>query len=810
MSHADSHDHLPISTGPTAPQIDPVCGMTVDPARAAGTVDHAGTTYYFCSRHCVEKFRADPQRYLRPVPPALVQIGPSTGHAAAVHEHPDERPAGHHMPPAEVVPPGAKVEYVCPMHPEVVSDRSGPCPKCGMALEPRTITLDDGPNPELVDMSRRFWIGVVLGAPVFIVAMADMLPHNPLQVYAGTLNWMQLVLASAIVFWCGLPFFERAWTSVRTANPNMFTLIALGIGAAYLYSLAATVVPQAFPAGFRDHGGSVMPYFDTAVVVTVLVLLGQVLELKARGRTSAALKALLQLAPKTARRVREGGVEEDVPLEQIHVGDLLRVRPGEKVGADGVVVEGQSAVDESMISGEPVPVEKEPGSKVVAATINGTGALLIRAERVGAETLLAKITQLVGEAQRSRAPIERTVDLIARYFVPAVVAISLIAFAAWAVWGPDPKLVYALVSAVSVLIIACPCALGLATPMAVMVGIGRGAEAGVLFKSAEALEVLHSADTLVVDKTGTLTAGKPQLASLEPAAGFSADDLLRLAASLEAASEHPLAAAIVKAAAERGLQAESAQAFQSQTGRGVTGTVEGRPVAVGSPALMASLNIDFASLHSRHDALREQGQSVLLVAIDGRFAGVIGVADPIKASTPAAIRALHDDGMRIIMLTGDNRRTADAIARQLGIDEVIADVLPDQKRDVVRRLELEGRVVAMAGDGVNDAPALAQAQVGIAMGTGTDVALESAGIALVQGDLRGIARARALSRATVANIRQNLFLAFIYNLATVPVAAGVLYPLWGLTISPIWASAAMTFSSLSVVTNALRLRNTKL
>ncbi len=828
----DQHHSIdPERVGPI--EIDPVCGMSVDPAKPAGTVAHSGKTYYFCSTHCVHKFRADPERYLAPASPVVVQLGqlgvvadsPSKQAAPAVAPgskytcptHPDVR---ENHPAActicgmslDLAPsaPATKMEYICPMDPEVVSDRPGPCPKCGMALEARTITLDEGPNPELLDMTKRFWVGLALGLPVFIIAMADMIPGNRLHDYATLLNWVQLVLASAVVGWCGWPFFERAWLSFRNVSPNMFTLIALGVGSAYLYSLAATIVPEVFPQGFREHGDVVMPYFDTAVVVTVLILLGQVLELKARGKTSAAIKALLKLAPRTARRLRDGRIEEDVLLEQIRAGDLLRVRPGEKVPADGVVVEGNSSVDESMISGEPLPVEKGEGGKVVAATINGAGALLMRAERVGSDTLLARIVKMVGEAQRSRAPIERVVDRVARFFVPGVVLISVLTFAVWSIWGAEPRLAHALVNSVAVLIVACPCALGLATPMAVMVGTGRGAEAGVLFKSAEALEVLQQADTLVVDKTGTLTEGMPKVATLEPVAGFAADDILRFTASLERASEHPLAAAIVKAATDKGLTLAAAADFRSVTGKGVKGNVAGRAVAFGNAALMADLKIDIRSLEPRLTALGGDGQSVMIVAVDGRLAGLIGVADQIKSSTPEAIRLLHAEGLRIIMLTGDSRRTAEAVARQLGIDETIAEVLPEQKSEVVRRLQAEGRIVVMAGDGINDAPALAQAQVGIAMGTGTDVAMESAGITLVKGDLRSIARARSLSRATVKNIRQNLFLAFLYNTASIPIAAGLLYPVFGIAITPIWASVAMSLSSLSVVSNALRLRSVKL
>jgi Cu+-exporting ATPase len=640
--------------------------------------------------------------------------------------------------------------------------------------------------------------------------MMDMLPNNPLHQYAAALNWVQLILSTPVVFWCGWPFFERAWLSVRHRSPNMFTLIALGVGAAYLYSLAATVVPWIFPAGFRHANGSVMPYFDTAVVVTVLILLGQVLELKARSQTSSAIQRLLGLAPKTARRVNPDGLEIDVPLNEIWVGDTLRVRPGEKVPVDGVVIDGRSAIDESMISGEPMPVEKEPGSKVVAASVNGSGSLLVRAEKVGHDTLLAQIVRMVGEAQRTRAPIEKTVDRVSRYFVPAVVVVSLVTFVIWSVWGIEPKLAHALVNAVSVLIIACPCALGLATPMAVMVGVGKGAEHGILIKNAEALEVLERADTLVVDKTGTLTEGKPRLAAVEPAMGFEPNETLRMAAGLERGSEHPLATAIVNGAEEKKLAIPAAQDFQSVTGKGVVGQVEGRKVALGNPALMADHGIEFSAVHGRIDALRGEGQTVMLLAIDSQFAGLIGVADRVRETSAEAIRLLHGQGLRVIMLTGDSRRTAEAVGRKLGIDEIMAEVLPAQKSEVVKKLQTQGHIVAMAGDGINDAPALAQANVGIAMGSGTDVAIESAGITLVKGDLRGITRARRLSRATMANIRQNLFLAFVYNVVSVPVAAGLLYPIWGVQISPIWASAAMSLSSLSVVGNALRLKRAPL
>jgi Cu+-exporting ATPase len=726
-------------------------------------------------------------------------------------DHPGSCPkCGMALEPASPAAPMTKVEYSCPMHPEIVRDRPGSCPLCGMALEPRAVTVEEAPNPEAADMRRRFWVGLVLGLPVFLIAMSDMLPGRPLQHFMGVLNWVQLVLATPVVLWCGWPFFQRAWVSVINRSPNMFTLIALGVGAAYVYSVAATVAPGAFPEGFRTMGGAVEPYFDTAAVVTVLILLGQVLELRARGQTSGAIRKLLGLAPKTARVVRPDGKEEDVPIDRVQVGDRLRVRPGEKIPVDGTVTEGRSAVDESMISGEPIPVEKEPGAKVIGGTVNGTGGLLMRAERVGAGTLLAHIIRMVGEAQRSRAPVERLVNQVARYFVPAVLAVAVATFVAWAVWGPAPALAHGVVNAVAVLIIACPCALGLATPLAIMVGTGKGAENGVLVKNAEVLEILQRADVLVVDKTGTLTEGKPRVVSVEPAEGFTAEELLRLAASLERGSEHPLAAAIVKGAEARGIPLAAAQDFQAVAGKGVTGTVEGRAVALGNAAFLAERQVDVSAWQERIEARRREGQTVMLVAVVDRLAGLLGVADPVRATTPEAIRQLHADGLRVVMLTGDSRTTAEAVARTIGVDEVIAEVLPQQKNEVVKRLQAEGHLVIMAGDGINDAPALAQAQVGIAMGTGTDVAMESAGVTLVQGDLRGIARARRLSRATMRNIRQNLFLAFAYNTVTIPVAAGVLYPFLGVLISPIWASAAMSLSSLSVVGNSLRLRRVAL
>jgi Cu+-exporting ATPase len=807
-----THQH---SDAPTE-VLDPVCGMTISPGDAVGHVEHKGQTYYFCSEQCLERFRATPDAFLGrdvPQPPPSVQgatyICPMDPEIR--QPHPGACPkCGMALEPDLSTVPAMRVEYTCPMHPEIVRDEPGACPICGMALEPRTVGLEDGPNPELVDMTRRFRIGALLAAPVFLLAMGDMVLGVGLggRVNVGWSNWLGLALATPVVWWAGWPFFQRGWASIVNRSPNMFTLIALGVGAAYVYSAAATLVPGVFPEGFRMHG-VVETYFDTAVVITVLVLLGQVLELRARSQTSAAIKALLGLAPKTARRIRDG-VDEDIPLPHVGVGDLLRVRPGEKLPVDGVVVDGRTSVDESMVTGEPIPVEKEPGARVTGGTVNGTGSVVMRAERVGADTLLARIVRMVSEAQRSRAPIQKLADRIAAWFVPAVVVVSLLAFAAWSIWGPEPRLALALVAAVAVLIIACPCALGLATPMAIMVGTGRGAQAGVLIKNAEALERLEEVDTVVVDKTGTLTEGKPRLSEVVAAAGFDEKTVLRLAAGLEQGSEHPLAAAIVNGARERGADVPTSSEFESHTGKGVTGTVEGRDVALGNAALMKDMQIDVTRLAARADELRGDGGTVMFVAIDGRAAGLLGVIDPVKPSTAEAIELLHREGLRIVMLTGDNRTTAEAVARKLGLDDVRADVLPAQKREVVQQLQREGHRVAMAGDGINDAPALAEAAVGIAMGTGTDVAMESAGVTLVKGDLRGIARARRLSRATMRNVRQNLFLAFVYNALGVPVAAGLLYPILGLLISPIWASAAMTLSSVSVIGNALRLRRVEL
>ena len=711
------------------------------------------------------------------------------------------------LEPVGAEAPMTRTEYVCPMHPQIVRDAPGSCPICGMALEPRTVTGDEE-NAELKDMTRRFWVSVALSVPLLAFVMGDMLPGQPLRhALSGRLMaWLQLVLATPVVLWGGWPFFARGWASIVNRSLNMFTLIALGTGTAYVYSVVAALAPGMFPESFRTHGGEVELYFEAAAIITTLVLLGQVIELRARSQTSSAIKALLGLTPKTARRLRDDGGEEDVSLDEVRPGDRLRVRPGERVPVDGVVLEGTSAVDESMVTGEPIPVEKAPSSRVTGGTVNGTGGFVMRAERVGSDTLLAQIVRMVSEAQRSRAPIQRLADTVSAYFVPAVVAVAVISAAVWGLLGPEPRMAYALVNAVAVLIIACPCALGLATPMSIMVATGRGAMAGVLIKNAEALEILERIDTLVVDKTGTLTEGRPRLVSLVTAPGHSESDLLILAASLERGSEHPLAAAIVAGAEERKLTLSAAKDFRSVTGKGVAGRVEGRTVVLGNHRLIQDLGVPIGDLAERADALRREGQTAMFVAVDGRIAGLVGVADPIKESTPEALRLLRESGVRVVMLTGDSRATAETVARKLGITEIEAEVLPDQKSAVVKRLQAEGRIVAVAGDGINDAPALAQAHVGIAMGTGTDVAMESADITLVKGDLRGIARARRLSQVTMRNIRENLFFAFVYNALGVPIAAGVLYPVFGLLLNPIIASAAMSFSSVSVIFNALRLR----
>jgi len=800
---------------------DPVCGMTVDPQKARGTASHGGVTYYFCSQGCLTKFQADPAKYLQKVAPATEPARTAPGMSGIYicpmdpevrQEGPGTCPkCGMALEPETIAAPATRTEYVCPMHPEIVRDEPGDCPICGMALEPRTAAVEET-NPELEDMTRRFWWSTALAAPVFVLAMvADLAPQFAARFISGqVLHWIELALATPVVLWGGWPFFVRGWQSVVNRHLNMFTLIALGVGIAWIYSMVATLAPGIFPPSLQMPDGTVAVYFEAAAVITALVLLGQVMELRARTRTSAAIKMLLGLAPKTARIVRPDGREEDIALDQVHPGDKLRVRPGEKVPVDGVVEDGSSSIDESMVTGEPIPVEKHAGDRLIGATVNGTGSLLMRADKVGAETLLAQIVRMVSEAQRSRAPIQRLADVVAGYFVPAVVAVAAIAFVAWAQWGPEPRIAHAIVNAVAVLIIACPCALGLATPMSIMVGTGRGATAGVLIKNAEALEVMEKIDTLVVDKTGTLTEGKPRLTSVQAANGFKEEDILRLGASLERASEHPLAAAIVSGAEERTITLAPVGKFQSMTGKGVRGEVDGKDVAIGNLKLLEAMNVDPGVLDAAAGALRAEGQTVMFVVIDGKAAGTIGVADPVKESTPEAIRALHKEGLQVVMLTGDNAVTANAVAKKLGIDRVTAEVLPEQKAEIVKKLQAEGRLVAMAGDGINDAPALAQSQVGIAMGTGTDVAMESAGVTLLKGDLRGIVRARRLSRTTMRNIRQNLFFAFIYNSLGVPIAAGVLYPFFGLLLSPMIAAAAMSFSSVSVITNALRLRTAKL
>lgn len=722
------------------------------------------------------------------------------------HHHDHCHGSGDKTPPPVI--PGA--QYTCPMHPEIVQDGPGTCPKCGMALEPMTVTRDAEPNEELIDMTRRFWVGLALALPVFLLEMGGHLFQTGFGLSPVVSGWVQFVLATPVVLWAGAPFFQRGWSSVVTNNLNMFTLIAMGTGTAYAYSVVAILFPHIFPTAFRNEDGTVPIYFEASAVIIVLVLLGQVLELRARDRTSEALRSLLDLAPRTARRLTDSGDDEEVELGAVEKGDRLRVRPGESVPVDGVVIDGRSSVDESMITGESVPVEKAEDSKVIGGTLNGTGTFVMRAEQVGMETMLSRIVNMVAEAQRSSAPIQGLADKVAGYFVPAVIAVAAIAFIAWLFVGPSPAFGYALVAAVSVLIIACPCALGLATPMSLMVGMGRGAGLGVLIRNGDALELMEKVDTLVVDKTGTLTEGKPRVTAVEPADGVGEDELLRLAASLERGSEHPLAEAIMEAAKERGLTFADAQDFDAPSGKGVTGTVEGRKLALGNRHLLDDLGIAADKLSDRADELRDKGATVMFVTMDGKLAGLLAVADPIKKTTPDAIERLREDGLRIVMLTGDNERTARAIATELGIDEVEAEILPDRKSDMVKRLQGEGRVVAMAGDGVNDAPALASADVGIAMGTGTDIAMESAGVTLVKGDLMGIARARELSRATMRNIRQNLFFAFIYNAAGVPIAAGVLYPVFGLLLSPIFAAAAMSLSSVSVIGNALRLRGLRL
>jgi Cu+-exporting ATPase len=777
-AHA-GHGHHQHHAPPKAGVLDPVCGMTVDPATSKHRFEHKGTTYHFCSAGCRTKFAADPAKYLEK----------------------------NSQPPADV-PEGTI--YTCPMHPQIRQVGPGSCPICGMALEPEVASLDSGPNPELADMTRRFWIGAVLSVPPVVLEMGGHLVGSHGWIDQTFSNWIQLAFATPVVLWAGWPFFVRGWQSLVTRNLNMFTLIAMGTGVAYVYSVIGTLAPQIFPATFRGHGGAVAVYFEAAAVITVLVLLGQVLELRARDATSGAIKALLRLAPKTARRIGDDGQEHEVEIESLAVGDKLRVRPGEKVPVDGTILEGRSSLDESLVTGESMPVTKEAGARVIAGTLNQSGGFVMRADKVGRDTLLSQIVQMVADAQRSRAPIQRLADQVAGWFVPTVIVVAIAAFAAWAWFGPEPRMAFGLVAAVSVLIIACPCALGLATPMSIMVGVGRGAQAGVLIKNAEALERMEKVDTLVVDKTGTLTEGKPKLVGIVPGSGFEESEILRVAASVEQASEHPLADAIVRAAKERSLSLSKVDDFDSPTGKGAIGKVDGKAIALGNANYLASIGVSTGSLDAESERLRGDGATVINMAIDGKLAGLFAIADPVKASTPDALKALAEEGIKVIMLTGDNRTTAQAVARKLGITDVEAEVLPDQKSAVVAKLQKAGRIVAMAGDGVNDAPALAAAEVGIAMGTGTDVAMESAGVTLLKGDLGGIVRARKLSQATMRNIRQNLFFAFIYNAAGIPIAAGILYPTFGLLLSPIIAAAAMALSSVSVVGNALRLRVTRL
>ena len=798
---------------------DPVCGMTVRDPQRAPERHHQGRRYVFCSTRCADKFAAAPARYLDRTSEPAEQAAPGSYVCPMCPEVKADRPGscpkcGMALERETPAAPATATQWTCPMHPEIVRDEPGDCPICGMALEPRTVTLADDDNPEMRDMTRRFWVSLVLTVPVFVVAMGEMVPgvHALFARLGSPGFWdgFELLLTTPVVLWAGSFFFTRAYRSLVNRSLNMFTLIALGVGVAYGYSVVATLFPGLFPAAFRGHGGRVAVYFEAAAVITTLVILGQMLELRARSRTGAAIRALLGLAPKTARRIDGDGVERDVPLEQIQVGDRLRVRPGEKVPVDGKVIEGRSAVDESMITGEPMPVEKGPGDAVIGATVNGTGGLIMTAERVGAETLLSRIVQMVAEAQRSRAPIQKLADTVSGYFVPAVVLVAVVTFILWALWGPEPRLAHGLINAVAVLIIACPCALGLATPISIMVATGRGAGVGVLFKNAEAIEAFREIDTLVVDKTGTLTEGHPELVTVEVFADMDEQRLLYLAAGLEQGSEHPLATAIVRGAEVRGVRPGAPEDFESVTGQGVRGRIAGQQVALGNAAMMDALGVDVAAHRSRATALQKRGQTVMWVAVDGRCAGLVGVADPVKSTTAEAITALHRDGLRIVMMTGDNAATAHAVAAPLGIDEVIAGVMPDEKAAKVRELQSQGRKVAMAGDGINDAPALAQANVGIAMGTGTDVAMESAGVTLVKGDLTGIVRARRLSRATLRNIRQNLFFAFVYNSFGVPIAAGLLHPFFGLLLSPMLAAAAMSLSSVSVIGNALRLNRVQL
>jgi len=800
---------------------DPVCGMEINESDAAANAEYKGMKYFFCSNSCKDNFVGNPASFIDKKPSSEEEKNTLKGspiftcpmHPEVRQEGPGACPkCGMALEPVAPTVGVTRTEWTCPMHPEIIRDVPGSCPLCGMALEPKMITAEEEENPELIDMTRRFTVSLFLTVPLVLIIMGGMIPG--LSSLIGLIppdvrKWLELILATPVVLWGGWPFFVRGWRSVATWNLNMFTLIALGTGAAYIYSLVAALFPGLFPDSFRREGGEVSLYFEAAAVITALVLLGQVMELRARTRTGTAIKALLGLAPKTARRIRDRN-EEDVPLDQIQAGDLLRVRPGEKIPVDGTVTEGSSSVDESMISGEPIPVMKQSGDRVIGATVNGTGTLIMKAEKVGAETLLAQIVHMVAEAQRSRAPIQKLADSVAGYFVQIVVGIAVLTFVVWAWLGPEPRMAYAFVNAVAVLIIACPCALGLATPMSIMVAMGKGATGGVLFKNAEAIEVMKTVDTLVTDKTGTLTEGKPKLVTVLPAQGFDEKTLLHLSASIEMGSEHPLAAAIVSGAREKDILPSKVESFESLTGRGVTGMLDGRKIALGNRKLLEELGISAGVLPDKAEAMRREGQTAMFVAVDGKAAGLLGVADPIKSTTAEAIEKLHVEGIRVVMLTGDSKTTAEAVGKKLGIDEVIAEVLPDQKAEIIKKLQAQGKIVAMAGDGINDAPALAQAHVGIAMGTGTDVAMQSAGVTLVKGDLRGIVRARILSRATMRNIKQNLFWAFAYNALGVPIAAGVLYPFTGLLLSPIFAAAAMSFSSVSVVGNALRLKRTKL
>lgn len=819
-SHSEAKTNTPgPASGAALPAKDPVCGMTVVPERAAARVEHNGKTYYFCSLGCLKKFQADPERFLlgraiEPMQHSMPQVPVAQNQLHGIAPARGKAPTEKTNAPRQ--PEGAVNLYTCPMHPEIIQEGPGTCPICGMALEPMEVTAEELPDHELESMSRRLWVCTVLTAPVFFLAMGQMMFGHGQSLSAHAKNWIELALATPVVLWGGWPFFTRFWDSLRHRSPNMFTLIAIGTGTAYFYSVVATMAPRIFSASFRAHGGEIPVYFESAAVITTLVLVGQVLELRARSRTSSAIRALLNLAPQTARLFAQNGEERDVAIAQVQVGDHLRVRPGEKVPVDGTVIEGSSAVDESLVTGESIPVEKHPGDPVVGSTINSTGSFVMRAERVGKETLLAQIVRLVSAAQRSRAPIQRYADVVASYFVPAVIVAAIGTFIIWAMFGPQPRLIYALVNAVAVLIIACPCALGLATPMAIMVGVGRGASAGVLIKNAEALEIFEKVDTIVVDKTGTLTEGKPRVVSVTPspasplASPLNENELIRLAASLEQGSEHAMAGAILEAAAERHLALEMPVNFESVPGQGVRGKIGGRDVAVGTKKFLTGLGVQMKSPTITSAAATPTSASHVYVAVDGQMAGILSVTDPIKPSAMEAVEALHRAGVRIVMLTGDHRQTAEFVANKLGIDQIEAEVLPGQKVEVVRRLQSEGHVVAMAGDGVNDAPALAAADVGIAMSTGTDVAIESAGITLLQGDLRGIVRARKLSRATMRNIRQNLFFAFVYNVLGIPVAAGVLFPFFGLLLNPMIASAAMSFSSVSVIGNALRLRKVPL